>query len=484
MKYIPLYIDRKHGRGKVEYQHPIMEEIIKPTYGIMVYQEQIMKVAQEMGGFTLGKADLLRRAMGKKNMEIMEEQKKIFLEGAKEKSIDDETAEKVYEDMKQFAEYGFNRSHSAAYSLIAYQTAYLKAHYPAEYMAAVLTHNLNEVKKINFFIEEAKRHHIPVLGPDINESDLKFVVNDKGEIRFGLAAIKGLGESAAESIVMERENGPYTGVFDFGNRVNSRTVNKRCYEALVKAGAFDSFTKVHRAQYFFQEREDLPNFLEKIVKHASMMQNEMNGGLTLFADEVEVVEPKFPECEPWTKIDQLKFEKEVTGIYISGHPLEDYKIEIDNFCNVEIVTLKEHMNAFRNREIVFQLALFSEDYMKWKHLVEEGEFLLVKARVQQRYNAPEQLEIKIHHLSLLSETINTFAKSITLKISLASLSEELINNVINIVESNKGKSKLNINVFDADPSANIIMLSKKYKVDIGKIVKHLNELESVEYKIN
>ncbi|MCD4680630.1 MAG: DNA polymerase III subunit alpha, partial [Bacteroidales bacterium] len=425
MGYIPLYINRKHGRDKVEYSHPLIEDILKPTYGIMVYQEQIMKVAQIMGSFTLGKADLLRRAMGKKNKEIMEEQKLVFLEGAKEKNIDHTTAEKVYVDMERFAEYGFNRSHSAAYSLIAYQTAYLKAHYPAEYLAAVLTHNLNDIKKINFFIEEAKRQNISVLGPEVNESDLKFVVNKNGEIRFGLAAIKGLGELAAISIVEERKNAPYKSIFDFAQRVNSRTVNKRCFEALVKAGAFDSFKTTHRAQYFYSERDDQVTFIEKIIKHAGILQNEKNVGPTLFEDEIEIVEPKIPECEPWNKLEQLVYEKEVTGIYLSGHPLEDYKIEIDNFCNIEISTLKENLPALKNKDVAFagiiassshkvlkngnqyatfmledysdsiQLPLFSEDYLRWKHLLEAGAFVMIKARVQQRYNMANQLEIKI-----------------------------------------------------------------------------------------
>lgn len=514
MHFIPMYINRKYGREKVEYQHPLMEEILKPTYGIMVYQEQIMKVAQVMGGFTLGNADILRRAMGKKRMEIMEEQKVVFLEGAKEKNIEQAKAEEVWEVMKRFAEYGFNRSHSAAYSLIAYQTAYLKAHYPAEYLAAVLTHNLNDIKKINFFIEEAKRHDIPVLGPDVNESDLKFVVNDKGEIRFGLAAIKGLGESAAVSIVEEREKKPYESIFDFAKRVNSRSVNKRCYEALVKAGAFDCFKSIHRAQYFFREREDQTNLIEKVVKHASDVQNEMNGGLTLFGDEIEVVEPSIPECDIWTKLEQLQNEKEVTGIYISGHPLDDYKIEMDNFCNVRISELKENLNLFKNKDVVFagivnsaahkvlangnqyatflvedysdtiQLPLFSNDYLRWKHLLEPGTFVIIKARVQQRYNMNNQLEIKINHFNLLSETINTFAKSITLKLHLQTVNDTLIDEMLDIVKKYKGKSSLNISVCDNESKTAVRMQSKKYKVNISNLVKVLEEIENVEYQIN
>ena len=251
MEFIPTYIARKHGREKTIYPHPLLEEILKPTFGIMVYQEQIMQTARIMGGFTLGKADLLRRAMGKKKKEIMEQQRALFVEGAGKKGIDKKKAGEIFTIMMEFANYGFNRSHSAAYSMIAYQTAYLKAHYPAEYMAAVLTHNLHDIKKITSFTEESKRRGIPVLGPDINESDLNFTVNARSEIRFGLAAVKNVGESAVKNIISEREaNGPFRSIFDFAQRVNLRMVNKRSFEALAMSGAFDGFENTHRAQYF------------------------------------------------------------------------------------------------------------------------------------------------------------------------------------------------------------------------------------------
>ncbi len=255
MGYIPVYIDRKHGREKVNYPHELLEEILTPTYGIMVYQEQIMQTAQIMAGFSLGKADILRRAMGKKKKDIMAEQAVEFIKGAEEKGISKEKAEEVFQIMERFAEYGFNRSHSAAYSIIAYQTAYLKAHYPAEYMAAVLTHNLNDIKKIKFFIDECLRQHIDVLGPNINESSLNFTVNDKGEVLFGMAAIKGVGGAAVKNIMEERdERGQFTSIFDFSQRINLRAVNRKSMEALALAGAFDAFEGSHRAQYFLQRR--------------------------------------------------------------------------------------------------------------------------------------------------------------------------------------------------------------------------------------
>ena len=257
MQFIDIYIKRKQGGEKVSYPHPMLEEILKPTYGIMVYQEQIMQTAQIMAGFSLGKADLLRRAMGKKKMDVMQAQKIEFVNGALQKNIEKEKAEEIFGVMERFAEYGFNRSHSAAYSVIAYQTAYLKAHYPAEYMAAVLTHNLNDIKKITLFIDEARRQNIDVMGPDVNESAFDFTVTNEGTIRFGMGAIKGVGEAAVRALVSEREaNGPFTSIFDMVKRVNLQAVNRSCFEALARAGAFDGFEGTHRAQFFF--RQNIP----------------------------------------------------------------------------------------------------------------------------------------------------------------------------------------------------------------------------------
>ncbi|MCB0806928.1 MAG: DNA polymerase III subunit alpha, partial [Bacteroidales bacterium] len=357
MEFIPTFIQRKHGKEKVEYPHPLLEEILTPTFGIMVYQEQIMQTAQILGGFSLGKADILRRAMGKKKMEVMAAMKKEFVEGAAEKDIDKKKAEEVFDVMQEFAKYGFNRSHSAAYSVIAYQTAYLKAHYPAEYMAAVLTHNLNDIKKITFFVDECKRQGIPVLGPDVNESFLNFMVNDEGEIRFGLAAIKNVGESAARNIIEEREkNGHYTSIFDFAKRVNLKSVNKRSMEALAMAGAFDGFENTHRAQFFYRENSEDSIYLEKVVKFANDYQIQQNSSqVSLFgeSEDIEIKDPELPVCAPWTKMEQLRNEKEITGFYMTGHPLEDFKNEIDNFCNVTITDIKNNKEQYKNKNVTF-----------------------------------------------------------------------------------------------------------------------------------
>ncbi len=517
MDFIPLYIRRKHGKEKVEYPHPVLEEILKPTFGIMVYQEQIMKTAQIMGGFTLGKADLLRRAMGKKKMDIMEKQKVIFVEGAQKQGIDKKKAEEVFNVMMEFAKYGFNRSHSAAYSVIAYQTAYLKAHYPAEYMAAVLTHNLNDIKKITFFVDECKRQGINVLGPDVNESDLNFMVNAKGEIRFGLAAIKNVGESAAKSIIEEREKtGTYSSIFDFVKRVNLRSVNKRSLEALAMAGAFDSFENTHRAQYFYRENSEDSIFIEKIIKWGSTYQekqNSMQASLFGDSDEIEVKDPDLPKCDPWTKLEQLKHEKDITGFYMSGHPLEDFKIEMEHFCNINIYELKNNMQKHKNKPLRFagmitsvnhrtsktgnkfatfviedftdqnQFILFSEDYLKMKHFLVEGNSVLVSARIAPRNRHTDTLDIRVNKMVLLSEVLEKETNEINLRLRLSDINDEIVNTLLQLTKDFPGNCKLKFQVFDTEDNISIEMPAPKIKIDPAMFLRKVSALPDIKFKL-
>ncbi len=517
MEFIPLYIRRKHKKEKVVYPHAMLEEILTPTFGIMVYQEQIMQVAQVMGGFSLGKADLLRRAMGKKNMAIMEEQMAIFVEGAALKGIDEKIAEEVFQTMMEFANYGFNRSHSAAYSLIAYQTAYLKAHYPAEYMAAVLTHNLSEIKKITFFIDESKRQNIPVLGPDVNESYLNFMVNDKGEIRFGLAGIKNVGENAALSIIDERtKNGNYRTIFDFAKRVNLKSVNKRSMESLALAGAFDSFEDTHRAQYFFRENSDDTIFLEKIVKYAADYQVQENAAqVSLFGDfsAIEIKDPVLPVCPHWTKIEQLKNEKDVTGFYMSGHPLEDFKVEIDHFCNVNINDIKSNREQFKGKNVSFAgivtevnhrtsktgnafgtfaiedftdfdtFILFSEDYLKFKHFLLEGSSLFIKAQIQSRNNKNrDQLEVRITSIILLSEVIEKFVGEIRIQVPIKSITKNFTKSLNDSIKKNPGNCKLRFEILDEESNSSIAMPAPKHNVAASSLAKDLEKYPDLKIK--
>ena len=517
MDYIPTFINRKQGREKTEYPHPLLEELLKPTHGIMVYQEQIMQTAQIMAGFSLGAADLLRRAMGKKNKEIMAQQKEKFVEGAINKGIDKDKASEVFTVMEKFAEYGFNRSHSAAYSIVAYQTAYLKANYTAEYMAAILTHNLNDIKKITFYMDECKRQGIKVFGPDVNESYFNFTVNKKGEIRFGLGAVKGVGGAAVEAIVEERNtNGLFSSIFNLAKRINLRACNKKNMEALARAGAFDSFENTHRAQYFYCVGSDETNFIDKIIKHINITQSRIDTAQhSLFgeAEEVQIPDPKLPECIPWSKLEQLKNEKETTGIYISGHPLDDYRIEIEQYCNCTINDLKD-IEQLKNKEIsiagivtnvaekttkngspfgIFTLEdysdstqqnLFSKNYINFKNYLVKGYFLFIRGKVELRYQSADQYEFKINSMMLLSEVLETYAKSITLRLILADITEEMIEILNKLANTSKGKCALRIMVVDPLSNLSVEMSSKKYKVDASKFLKSIIQYPEVKFKIN
>ncbi|MDA3615251.1 DNA polymerase III subunit alpha [Polluticaenibacter yanchengensis] len=335
LQYIPNFIARKHGREEIVYDLPEMEEYLAETYGITVYQEQVMLLSQSIGGFSKGNADVLRKAMGKKDRKTLDKMKGQFIDGAVAKGHPADKLEKIWTDWEAFAQYAFNKSHSTCYAFVAYQTGYLKAHYPSEYMAAVLNH-AGDIDKITFFLEECKSMGLKVLGPDINESHNGFTVNKKGEIRFGLGGLKGVGEAAIESLVGEREkNGAYKDVFDFITRVNQRTVNKKSIESLIYSGAFDCFEDLHRAQYFHIAKGETVNGIEKIVKFGQQLTQQAESSLnTLFGDLNESVitqPPKLAPCEPWTLTEKLEHEKQVTGMYMTGHPLDHFKFELKHF---------------------------------------------------------------------------------------------------------------------------------------------------------
>jgi DNA polymerase-3 subunit alpha len=348
MAYIPQFVKRKHGEEKIEYDLPEMEEYLAETYGVTVYQEQVMLLSQKLGGFSKGDADVLRKAMGKKQKAVLDKMKGQFIEGATAKGFDAKVLEKIWTDWEAFAQYAFNKSHSVCYAMVAYQTAYLKAHYPAEYMAAVLN-NAGSIDKITFFMEECQRMNLAVLGPDVNESVKGFSVNGESVIRFGLNAIKGVGEGAVEDIISEREkSGPYKSVYDFFGRVNPRTVNKKTLECLVQAGALDSFSELHRAQYFFAPAVDPKTGLDRLVAFgqqfnaaASASTNSLFGAMAL----PDVKPPVIPTCDPWTLAEALEKEKDCIGIYLSAHPLDPFKFEMDHFGFYPIAKLEESGGA-------------------------------------------------------------------------------------------------------------------------------------------
>ena len=477
--YIPLYIDRKHGRQEINYDLPVMEEFLKDTYGITVYQEQVMLLSQKIAGFSKGDADILRKAMGKKQRSVLDKMKEQFIEGAKKNNHPVNKLEKIWADWEAFAQYAFNKSHSTCYAFVAYQTAYLKAHYPSEYMAAVLNH-AGAIEKITFFMEECKSMGIKVLGPDINESQKGFAVNKKGEIRFGFSGMKGVGEAAIENIIEEREkHGTFSSIFDLIKRVNQRTVNKKSLESLAYAGAFDCFNNFHRAQFFFTIPGENMNSLEKIIKFGNQYQAQLNSSTnTLFGDlqMAEVTPPAIPECEPWPLIKLLDFEKEVTGMYMSGHPLDNFKFQIKYYGLSTIAEFNEfkeavnlHPNPARpfriaglvteaqhriskngNKYGVFfiedytskmELTLWSEDYVRLSNYLETGMVIYLTGAFRQRY-AKSEFEFKVNGITLLESLMRSTTKKLQIEMNAKEVTTGFIDFIQKNVQQFPGSSTL------------------------------------------
>ncbi|WP_343704638.1 DNA polymerase III subunit alpha [Chitinophaga sp.] len=455
LEYIPTFIRRKHGLEPVTYDVPVMEEYLAETYGINVYQEQVMLLSQKMANFSKGDADILRKAMGKKQKAVLDKMKAQFMEGCKANGHDLKMCDKVWTDWEAFASYAFNKSHSTCYAFVAYQTAYLKAHYPAEYMAAVLN-NASNLEKITFFMEECKRMGLDVLPPDVNESYKGFAVNKRGQVRFGLAGLKGVGEAAIESIIEEREkNGAYASVFDMIKRVNQRAVNKKSMEALAMSGALDCFPELHRAQYFHKPDGDNTNGLEKVIKFGQQAQAGSQSAGSLFGDELlpEIQPPKIPACDPWPLSIKLNNEREITGIYISGHPLDDYKFELKYYNMSTIAEVLEYQTqistpsdnnkgkerSFRMAVYVtgaverisrnnkqfgimtledytgkFEFALWSEDYLRFTTHFKQGICLYVNGAFKPRRFNENEYEFKVQSMQLLQEVKRTHTRKLCL----------------------------------------------------------------------
>ncbi|MEI7595838.1 MAG: DNA polymerase III subunit alpha [Bacteroidota bacterium] len=518
MQYIPNFINRKHGKEEIVYDIPIMEEHLKETYGITVYQEQVMLLSQVMADFSKGQADTLRKAMGKKQLDMMAKLKVTFVEGCGKKGMGEKTVLKVWDDWEKFAEYAFNKSHSTCYAYIAYQTAYLKAHYPAEFMAAVLSHNINDLSKVTFYMEECKSINTPVLGPDVNESYYRFTVNQKGEIRFGLGAIKGVGENAVESILEERKNnGVFTSIFDFAKRANLRTCNKKSFESLALSGAFDSLGTQHRAQFFAPDSEGTV-FLDRIVRHANnVQQSEANSQATLFGDsiEVEITSPQFPEVDKWSSTELLRREKEVIGFYISGHPLDEYKLEIQKFTNTDLLAFKEldklenmefsiagvvsevnHRMSKQNKpfgnftledyESSYQFMLWSESYLKFKPYLESGLYLYIKGKVVKTpRNDSFIIEPKINSIELLPELRDKLVKTVTITIGVSDISSESFATIQSAIKENPGNTKLKFQIIDHEEKLGLNLNSTKFKVSAcNNFINTLKTINNVEVEIN
>lgn len=523
MEYIPKFVKRKHGKEPIEYDLAEMEEVLKETYGITVYQEQVMLLARTLAGFTRGESDILRKAMGKKKREEMDKLKVKFIEGCKKNNHDEKIANKVWQDWEAFAEYAFNKSHSTCYAYVSYRMAYLKAHYPAEFMAAVLSRNLNDIKKITILMDECKRMGIQVLGPDVNESELRFSVNKAGAIRFGLAAVKGFGENSAITIIEEREkNGTFSSLFDFIERINLSAVNKKGLEALALSGGLDLFNEVSRHQYFIEDQNG--NFIETLIRYGNKFKED-KGSMqqSLFGDilEAEIQKPEIPVGEEWTKLDLLNKEKDHIGIYLSAHPLDDYKLEINHFCNTSITELKE-VNKNIDKEysiagIVVQVkeglgktgkpfgtymiedytdsikfTLFSDDYVNFKKFFTMGFSLFVKGRYKARNfyaskDKPQQeveMEFKISHIELLSEMREKSIKRLKLIVSVSDINKELIKNILEYSDKYTGKTQLNFVLYDPLSEIQVELFSRTKRVFISKeFIDFLEKNSFIEYKI-
>ena len=520
LEYIPSFVRRKNGQEKIQYDIPIMEDYLKETYGITVYQEQVMQLSQKLANFSKGDADLLRKAMGKKIFSLLEKLKPNFINGGISNGYSEEILEKIWKDWQAFASYAFNKSHSTCYALIAYQTAYLKAHYPAEYMAAVLSNNMNDIKQVSFFMEECKHMNINVLGPDVNESFYKFTVNDDNAIRFGMGAVKGVGESAVSAIIETRKESKYNSIFDFAKRVDLRSANKKAFDSLVLAGAFDSIDSAHRAQYFC-ENEEGQTFIEKAIRFGSKYQERKNSAQTnLFADfgEMSLAEPEFPQCENWTKLNQLKKEKDVVGIYISGHPLDEYMDSVRFFSNIKLNDLK-NLNPLVDKEVriagiigevehkiskngkgwatfiledyyeSYELRIFGEEYLKFKHFLIENNFVCLKMFVKEGWKDRESGRVgdpRIQYLSFhqLQDSLSANAKRILIKVEAHLLEENHIKLFKDILKKHKGDQDVIFNVLGNGDGLRLNLSSPKQKVKITeKLLKTLKK-NKFEFRLN
>ena len=514
LEYIPNFIKRKNGQEEIAYDLPDMEEYLAETYGITVYQEQVMLLSQKLAGFTKGEADVLRKAMGKKLIDVLAKMKPKFVEGGKERGHDPEKLEKIWKDWEKFAAYAFNKSHSTCYSVIAFHTAYLKANYPAEYMASVLTHNMDDLKKLTYYMEDCKRLGIPVKGPDINESFQKFSVNANGEIRFGLSGMKGVGASSVQTIVEERkESGAFKNIFDLLKRVDLRSVNKKTLENLALGGAFDGFKNEHRAVYFSSNTDD-KSFLERAIKYANNLRiQEESSQVSLFggSQEISLPEPEIPVVPEWPRMLLLGKEKEVNGIYLSSHPLDDFKYEINHLCTKKLVQLEnlENIRDFIVGGIIttvkhattkngkpygafniedysgnFEFALFGDDYLKFKTYLEPNMMILIKGYVNRytpRYDgATERIDPKIKEIILIQDAMEQMGAGVSIKMYLDKIETESIDTLNKLVDKYSGSKRVKFSIFDPENSRVSIEMSRRAK-GVNLSTEFLDDLSDLNF---
>ena len=517
MDYIPDFIDRKHGRKPIEYDIPVMEQYLKDTYGITVYQEQVMLLSRLLGNFTRGESDALRKAMGKKIRAKLDEMKPKFIEGGRSNGHNPKVLEKIWADWEKFASYAFNKSHATCYSWVAYQTAYLKAHYPPEYMAAVMSRNISNITEITKFMDECKAMNIEVLGPDVNESNLKFTANKGGNIRFGLGAVKGVGESAVECIIKEREeNGPFNGIFDFVQRVNLNACNKKNMESLALAGGFDSFPEIKREQFFAPNAKG-EIFLEVLMRYGNKFQADKAAAAnSLFGGDnvVDIATPEILPAERWSDLERLNKERELVGIYLSAHPLDEYAIVLNHVCNTKVIELGDR-DALKGREMTIggmvtgvrrgiskngnpygiariedfsgssELAFFGNDWVTYSGYLNEGTFLFIRAKCQGKQWNPDDLEIKVAAMELLPDVKERLIEKMTITIPLPDLNSELITELTTLIKNSPGNAELYFKVIDPDENMAVDLLARPVKLTVQKdLISFLEGCPALEYRIN
>ena len=527
MDYIPSFIARKNGKEEIKYDIPCMEKYLKDTYGITVYQEQVMLLSRQLANFTRGESDALRKAMGKKKKAIVDAMKPKFIEGGKKNGHDPKVLEKIWADWEKFASYAFNKSHATCYSWVAYQTAYLKAHYPAEFMAGNMSRCISDITKITKLMSECQAMGIPCLGPDVNESQRKFSANKKGEIRFGLSAIKGMGDAAAINIIEEREkNGPYKDIYDFVQRVNLSAVNRKALESLALSGGLDNFG-IRRESYFGETPKG--TFIEILLRYGQTYQQEQNQMQnSLFGDMggVEIATPKPPEAEQWSTIEMLKKERDLVGIYLSAHPLDEYSVVLNSMCNLRCDQLTRDMDKqelAKTAELTFggivssvtsrftknnkpfgivtiedfngqgELALFGDEWTKWQHMLKEEYIVYITATMRQRFaNAPNSLELVIKSVEFMNDVKDKRIERFTIYIDSTLLHNSRMNDLEVLLKSNPGNVPLYFNIHDSEHNTDLTLLSHNTTIDPSKkLLNFLDDLnneteehETVRYAIN
>lgn len=512
IQYIPNFIKRKLGEEEIKYDLPEMEEYLGDTYGITVYQEQVMLLSQKIAGFSKGDADVLRKAMGKKDRKTLDKMKSKFVEGAVAKGHPENILDKVWTDWEAFAQYAFNKSHSTCYAFVAFQTGYLKAHYPSEYMAAVMN-NANSIDKITFFMEECKSMGLEVLGPDVNESIKGFSVNNQGVIRFGMGAIKGVGEAAVEDVIAEREaNGSYKDIFDFIMRVNQRTVNKRTIENLVYGGGFDCFPDMHRAQFFFNETPDRLSGIERITKFGNQVQlAETTSTNSLFGDvEMPMIKPPdIPKCDPWPLHEKLEKEKEVIGIYLSGHPLDSFKIEMTYYGIVPITSMEQFeksqikiagfvsdarhlltqkgdkfgrftLNDYSGK---FEFVFFKNDYVQFGDYLQDGQKLVLTGVYGENRFRPGQMEFKVSSMGLLTDVKGNLTKKIVIAIPSAAITNEFVDFLKQNMLENAGSADVVVQIESGDDQPNVTLKSTSGGVFVNDDLIEYFTKEGIKFKV-